>query len=52
LLLLSGGNGAAMDFLLGSPFGVACVIVAATLVGSGVWWIHRLAQSAVRSPWT
>lgn len=52
LLLLSGGNGAALDFLLGSPFGVACVIVAATLAGSGVWWIHRLAQSAVRSPWT
>ena len=52
LLLHSGGNGAAMDFLLGSPFGAACVIGAATLVGSGMWWIHRLAHSAVRSPWT
>jgi tight adherence protein B len=52
LLLLSGGNGTAMNFLLGSPFGVASVIVAAALVGSGLWWIHRLTQSAIRSPWT
>jgi tight adherence protein B len=52
LLLLSGGNGTAMDFLLGSPFGVASVIVAAALVGSGLWWIHRLTKSAIRSPWT
>ncbi|HMG32253.1 MAG TPA: type II secretion system F family protein [Jiangellaceae bacterium] len=51
LLLLSGGRGAAVEFLVGSPLGMTCVVVAATLVGAGMWWIHRLARSAVRSPW-
>jgi tight adherence protein B len=51
LLLLSGGGGSAMDFLLGSWVGLACLSVAAALVGSGMWWIRVLARSAVRSPW-
>ncbi|HEX6577066.1 MAG TPA: type II secretion system F family protein [Jiangellaceae bacterium] len=51
LLLLSGGSRAATDFLFGSPAGIGCVAAAASLVGCGVWWIRRLARSAVRSPW-
>ena len=51
LLLLSGGSSAATDFLLGSPAGIACMAAAASLVGCGVWWIRRLARSAIRSPW-
>ncbi|MGH8825624.1 MAG: type II secretion system F family protein [Jiangellaceae bacterium] len=51
LLLLSGGSGAAIDFLVGSAFGVACLVVAAGLVAIGMWWVRRLTRSAVRSPW-
>jgi tight adherence protein B len=51
LLLLSGGSGAATDFLLGTPLGIGCMAAAASLVGCGVWWVRRLARTAVRSPW-
>jgi tight adherence protein B len=51
LLLLSGGGGAPLRFLTGSPYGLACLGTAAALVGLGLWWIDRLARSAVKSVW-
>lgn len=51
LLLLSGGDGAAVGFLVGSPYGWACLGAALLFVGAGMWWVNRLARSAARSVW-
>jgi len=51
LLLLSGGGGAPVEFLTGSSYGLACLCAAGALVGAGLWWIDRLARSAVASSW-
>lgn len=51
LVLLSGGDGAAIRFLVSSPYGLACLAGAVTLVGGGLWWVDRLARSATRSSW-
>jgi tight adherence protein B len=48
LLLLSGGDSAAMRFLLSTPYGLACLGSAMLLVASGMWWIDRLVRSATR----
>jgi tight adherence protein B len=51
LLLLSGGDGAAIAFLISSPIGLACLGGAIAFVGIGLWWMGRLASSATRSAW-
>ena len=51
LLLLSGGDGAAMSFLFSTPVGLACLSGAVLFVVAGVWWVDRLARSATRSVW-
>lgn len=51
LLLLSGGDGAAVAFLLGSHYGWACLAGAVLFAGAGMWWVNRLARSAGRSMW-
>lgn len=51
LLLLSGGDGAAVAFLFGSPYGWACLGSALLFAGAGMAWVGRLARSAVRSAW-
>lgn len=51
LLLLSGGDGAAVAFLVSSPIGLACLGGAILFVGIGLWWVGRLARSATRSAW-
>ena len=48
LLLLSGGESAAVRFLLNTPYGLACLGSAMLLVASGMWWIDRLVRSATR----
>ncbi|HEU4542095.1 MAG TPA: type II secretion system F family protein [Jiangellaceae bacterium] len=51
LVLLSGGDGAAVSFLLGTPIGLGCLGGAVLFVWAGLWWVGRLAQSATRSAW-
>lgn len=51
LLLLSGGDGAAIAFLVSSPIGLVCLAGAIVFVGIGLWWVGRLARSATRSAW-
>jgi tight adherence protein B len=51
LLLLSGGDGAAIAFLVSSPIGLACLGGAIAFVGVGLWWVGRLTRSATRSAW-
>lgn len=51
LVLLSGGDGAAVGFLVMSPFGRACLGAAIVFVVAGLWWVDRLARSATRSTW-
>jgi tight adherence protein B len=46
LLLLSGDDGGPLRFLLGTPFGLACLGGATVLVAAGLWWIDRLARTA------
>jgi len=45
LALGSGIGGEPVAFLLGTPYGLACLLVGATLVGTGLWWTERLARS-------
>ncbi len=52
LLLLSGGDGAAIQFLLSAPYGLACLGGATFLVASGLWWIDQLVRSANTSSWS
>lgn len=52
LLLLSGGDGSAVRFLLTTPVGLVCLAVAGVLVGLGLWWVGRVSRTAVRTPWT
>lgn len=49
LLLSGGGGGGPFEFLTGSSYGLACLGAAVALVGSGLWWIDRLARTAVPS---
>lgn len=51
LLLLSGGDGDAVRFLIGSPYGWACLGAAVLFVSAGLGWVNRLARSATRSAW-
>ncbi len=51
LLLLSGGDGAALSFLVSTPIGLGCLIGALLFVAAGLWWVDRLARSATRSVW-
>ncbi len=51
LLLLSGGDGAAVSFLVRTPVGLGCLAMAVAFVAGGLWWIDRLARSATRSMW-
>lgn len=51
LLVLSGGDGAAIAFLISNPIGLACLGGAISFVGIGLWWVGRLANSATRSAW-
>jgi tight adherence protein B len=51
LLLLSGGDGAAVSFLLSTPVGIGCLGGAILFVSAGLWWVGRLARSAMRSTW-
>jgi tight adherence protein B len=52
LLLLSGGDGAAVGFLVTSPYGRVCLGAAVVFVAAGLWWVDRLARSVTRSSWS
>lgn len=51
LVLLSGGEGAAVEFLVSSTHGRVCLAGAIGFVLTGLWWVDRLARSATRSTW-
>ncbi|HEX6150993.1 type II secretion system F family protein [Nocardioides sp.] len=48
LLLGNGGGGSAVEFLLGSPLGLACLAAGLTLGFAGLWWIERIAAQVTR----
>lgn len=50
LILFSAGDGGAIGFLTGTPYGLACVALAGLFVAAGLFWVDRTAQ-IVRSPW-
>ncbi|WP_162606723.1 type II secretion system F family protein [Jiangella asiatica] len=50
LLLFSGGDGDAVEFLTTSPYGVVCLMAAAGFIAAGLLWVDRVASS-VRSAW-
>jgi tight adherence protein B len=46
LLMGSGAGSDPWSFLLGTPVGWACAAVGVALVGTGLWWIERMADRA------
>lgn len=52
LLMLSGGDQAAVRFLVATPVGLVCLGVAGALVGLGLWWVGRVSQSVTGTAWT
>lgn len=48
LLLGNGGGGSALDFLLRSPLGLACLTAGLALGFAGLWWIERIAAQVTR----
>lgn len=50
LALFSGGDGDAVTFLTGTPYGLACAGLAACFVAAGLFWVHRVARGPV-STW-
>ena len=52
LLVLSGGGGRPLAFLLGTPVGVLCLGLGALLTLAGTVWVERMAAAATRSSWT
>lgn len=50
LLLFSAGDADAAGFLTGTPYGLACLILAALFVAMGLFWVDRAAQQT-RSSW-
>jgi tight adherence protein B len=46
LLMASGSGGDPLGFLLGGPFGIACLAAGLALGLAGVWWIESIADSA------
>lgn len=45
LALGSGIGGEPVGFLLGTPYGLACLVAGTALVLTGLWWTERLAHS-------
>lgn len=45
LALGSGIGGDPVSFLLGTPYGLLCLVAGGALVGAGLWWTERLARS-------
>ncbi|HEX6198546.1 MAG TPA: type II secretion system F family protein [Jiangellaceae bacterium] len=52
LLMLSGGDQAAVRFLVATPVGWMCLGVAGALVGLGLWWVSRVSRSVTGTAWT
>ncbi|WP_298329802.1 type II secretion system F family protein [Haloactinopolyspora sp.] len=50
LMLFSAGEGAALEFLTRSVYGLGCIAAAAVFVAAGLFWVDRAAKS-VRSVW-
>lgn len=52
LVMLSGGEQAAIRFLVTTPVGLVCLGVAAVLAGLGLWWVGRVSRTATGTVWT
>lgn len=52
LLLLSGGDQAAVRFLVTTPVGLVCLGVAGALAALGLWWVGRVSRTATATAWT
>jgi tight adherence protein B len=52
LLVLSGGGGRPLAFLLGNPVGLTCLGVGGLLTSAGLLWVEHLMRSATRSVWS
>lgn len=52
LLMLSGGDQAAVRFLLTTPVGLVCLAVAGALVGLGLWWVGHVSRTVTVTAWT
>lgn len=52
LLMLSGGDQAAVRFLVATPVGWVCLGAAGGLVGLGLWWVGRVSRSVTGTAWT
>ncbi len=50
LLVFSGGDGSAVDFLTRTPYGLACLVLAGAFVAAGLFWVDRTSTS-LRSVW-
>ena len=48
LLMCSGAGGDPWGFLLGSPWGTACLAAGLSLTFAGLWWIEAIADGAAR----
>ena len=51
LALFSAGDGAAVGFLIGTPHGVLCLLLAAVFIAMGLLWVDR-ASRVRQSAWT
>jgi tight adherence protein B len=52
LLMLSGGDQAAVRFLVTTPVGWVCLGVAGALVSLGLWWVGRVSRTVTGTAWT
>lgn len=51
LLFSTGGGRTPVQFLLSSPYGVACLVAALTFIVAGLAWVRRTADQAMRTAW-
>lgn len=50
LLLFSAGDGDALGFLTGTPYGLVCLVLAVLFVAAGLFWVDRVSRQT-RSSW-
>jgi tight adherence protein B len=50
-LLLMSSDGAAVEFLLTTPYGLVCLAGAGGFIAMGLWWVRRVTRSVLRPAW-